>query len=254
MISRIIILLFAFNFGFANAQTDSIRLVSFELSECLGQSCKIDYRFKVASETILKDSLFLQLDGYANCGGVHDVGMYVENDTIKLSFKQGGYVDEPIYFAGLLDVNELGDTIEIHDSIAGYYKAVNSFMCDCPFLYSFVLTGVDSTIKYGYMINDEFIYSYSEIKLLDNRRLRGLEIPELDSCLEVIAAHPEIMKYKTDIEQDSDHERELHIIISARRDNGKYHWVEVIESQGNDNIILQTFRIIKDPDFYHSIS
>ena len=232
------------------AQSDSLKLLSFELSNCLGGSCKLDYMFKISTEIVRNDTIYLQLDGYANCGGIHDMTARQNGDTVHFYFKQGGLELVSLNVLSTYEIQENGDTLIIEDTsrFTPMSLEINAVMCDCPYLFNFIIPGVKPMTRYKYTVNGDRVYLADDIEVTDNPLRKALIVPELDSLVNQIWKHSEILRFRASFGENT-LERKLHIIVSGKSDDNNYYWVDIIEEFYDTYTELYSFRIVVDQNY-----
>lgn len=136
----------------AQAQTDSVRLVDIQSSECGGM-----YRVKpgfIRKETI-GDTTFMSLFCSNNCAGYHDPSVSLSGDSVLIHFGYGKRVTRFKLLNGeYIDEEEINlhskDSIleEVTEAIA---------TCDCCYTFELKVLGLDAAANYNYFYNERYI-------------------------------------------------------------------------------------------------
>ncbi len=223
-------------------QSDSVRLESFTLSECLQGTCNLDYRHHVADYRFTDNILNLQLDGFANCSGVHDVTVRVSHDTLFLSFKDGGLELAPVYSIEYDSITKQGDTVTIPSEVVMHTYVVADFTsCDCPFLFDFRIAGLSENVKYKLWVNDQFVFfrTNNEMKK-DSLRL--------NEVVQQIWNVPKVVEVKALFEKTTEN-RELDLLILPYNDELNSYELKLVEHNSIGLTTYYQFKVFPDSDY-----
>lgn len=135
-----------------SGQNDPIQLADFQSSEC-----GVMYRVKpgfLRNETI-GDTTFVDLFCTNNCSGYHDPTATLSGDSVMITVSYGRRAVQYVLLNGeYLDDNEL--SLHAKDSILMQETSMMA-ACDCCFIFKLKILGLDSTKKYMYFYNEQFV-------------------------------------------------------------------------------------------------
>ena len=110
----------------------------------------------------------LEVKGYANCYGIHHVKATVQNDTVRISFRNGGIVYhdsvevDTLYTSDIDNLDEVDTLIERREYSKTEREEVILALCNCCYTFRFHLTGLQEDGLYTYFLNHQELISPEE--------------------------------------------------------------------------------------------
>lgn len=147
------------------AQTDSVRLVDIQSSEC---KAMIEVTPGFVKKEMVGDTTFIRLFCSNNCAGYHNPSVSLSGDSVLITIHGGELLMEPRKFY-LVD-NEWINEFDMDELEWGYSKKIiptdstirmteNLVMaiCDCCYNFELKILGLDSSLTYNYFYNGRYI-------------------------------------------------------------------------------------------------
>ena len=154
------------------SQIVPIKIYSTQLSECNTEEIS-----GVDGTNLIRfsenDTMFrLEFISNANCGGIHDLKVLLENDTVKIVWQEGGNgetgidslwaTEEGVYPLDMVDTTKIKGELFLMSYKGGY----NIMDCDCKYKFTIDFCLLESKKKYHVRIRNELF----EIKTKKRRK------------------------------------------------------------------------------------
>jgi hypothetical protein len=160
-----LLIFFFLNIFASQAQTDSVRLVDIQSSEC-GGMYHVEPHF-LRKETI-GDTTYISLSCSNNCGGYHDPSVELQGDSIFIIIHAGEKEMRPFIRYKVNGVIYSEDDLRARerkydkkysraDTVSVMEEVHILTTCDCCYIFDLKISGLDSTKAYSYFYNDHFI-------------------------------------------------------------------------------------------------
>lgn len=169
-------------------QTDTIEVVSFNLSECKsGDGCIRELDYRIVDSNFNIDTLEINIKGIANCAGIHNVLITRFDKEIFINFEEGHLSSADTTDIYIDEIT--GDTIYSIDFVGW------SEDCDCFYDFNFNIVGLNSDQIYHYYINGNIVLEPISQELIRKDSLVKDSVKQIIQNIEEIKESKNELRY-----------------------------------------------------------
>jgi len=181
-----VFIIFLFTALIGYNQSDTLEVVSFNLSECkASDGCKRESDYRIVKSEFRGDTLNLNVKEKANCTGVHNIQVSKFDKEVFINFEEG--------YLSSADTTEMYIDETKGDTIYSIFFLGWSDDCDCFYDFNFNNLGLERDQAYHYYINGKMVLEPIPTELIEKDSL------EKDSVLGLISEIKEVKYHKSPV-------------------------------------------------------